>query len=212
MICTAISDKDIRKVKKQLSNAEMAEIRLDLTGFSLEEISEIFTLPLPFVVTFRPGKYDEEYRKQMIQHAIKSGALYVDIELEAPVTYINEMIEYAHPNKCEVIISYHNYEETPDKQKLEEIVEECFRKGADIAKVACMVNKTSDNARLLGLLESGKRLVTIGMGPKGIISRVISPFLGAEFTFVSPDDDPGTAPGQISFSAMNKILNILKEL
>ncbi len=41
-------------------------------------------------------------------------------------------------------------------------------------------------------------MVIIGMGEKGVITRVAAPMLGAEFTFASAETGKETAPGQIS--------------
>jgi len=75
-----------------------------------------------------------------------------------------------------------------------------------------MVNKIEDNSILLSLYQNGKRMVVFGMGELGKISRIISPFLGAEFTFASVDDTLNTAPGQISFDKLNYIHNEIRKL
>jgi 3-dehydroquinate dehydratase-1 len=49
------------------------------------------------------------------------------------------------------------------------------------------------------------------MGELGKISRIVAPFLGAEFTYASLTDDNATAPGQISYQRLNKyILEIMQ--
>jgi 3-dehydroquinate dehydratase len=51
------------------------------------------------------------------------------------------------------------------------------------------------------------------MGEAGKLTRIIAPFLGAEFTFAFADDFKSTAPGQISYSRMKSILsNLEKEI
>ena len=121
------------------------------------------------------------------------------------------MMVYAHVRQCDVIISYHNYEMTPELGELEQIMNKCFEFGADIAKIATLVNVNRDNSKILSLYKAPGRLVAIGMGELGKISRIVAPFLGAEFTYASLTDDNPTAPGQISYIKLNKyILEIMQ--
>ena len=91
-----------------------------------------------------------------------------------------------------------------------EIINRCFNSGADIAKIVCKVNSSKDNARLLGLLDSEKKLAVIGMGEKGKITRCLSPLLRGVFTFASISKGKETAQGQIAFSEMNEIQKVFK--
>jgi 3-dehydroquinate dehydratase I len=213
MICVAISDKDYRKCISVLTEVEMAEIRLDLTEYDEETIDLVFGQEIPLVATCRPDKMTEKEQYIKLRRAIEAGAKYVDIEIEANKEQREALVEVARKNNCKVIISYHNYTETPGLRELFNIVDECFNKGADVAKVATMVNSNSDNARLLSLYSEPKPIVAIGMGELGKISRIIAPLLGAEFTFAAEDLGEATAPGQISYSKMKALLDsIIKTL
>ncbi len=87
----------------------------------------------------------------------------------------------------------------------------CFELGADMAKIATMIKVNRDNSKILSLYKAPGRLVAIGMGELGKISRIVAPFLGAEFTYASLTDDNTTAPGQISYKRLNKyILEIMQ--
>jgi len=211
MICTAISEKDFKKCMDLVSLYEMAEIRLDLTGFDEDKVIQLFSKHKNLVATCRPDDIDDLERIKLLKAAIKAGAKYVDIEIESDKEFIDEIKRVAVEKKSDVIISYHNYEETPNQKELETIITECFFLGADVAKVACMVNNDKDNAAILSLFQLGKRLVALGMGEKGKITRVMTPFLGAEFTFSAPDQGEGTAPGQITTERMNEIYTIFRK-
>ena len=128
--------------------------------------------------------------------AVRAGARYVDVEIESSKEFIEDIKKTALENKCDLIISYHNYEETPDLKELVAIVAECFLLGADVAKAACMVIENKDNATILSLFRQGRRIIALGMGEKGKITRIAGPILGAEFTFAAPDQGEGTAPGR----------------
>ena len=122
MICVAISDKNINNCLATLERVEMAEIRLDLTEFDLDGIKKIFSHQKKLIATHRPDKHTEEERMKNLKAAIKAGAKYLDLEYESNENYRKEMISFAHANNCDVVISYHNYENTPDLEVLKIIL------------------------------------------------------------------------------------------
>ena len=69
-----------------------------------------------------------------------------------------------------------------------------------------------DNARLLGLLDSNKNVVVIGMGELGKITRIIAPILGSKFTFASLSRGKETADGQMENGKMKDMIGKLREL
>jgi 3-dehydroquinate dehydratase-1 len=212
MICASISEKDLNKCLSILEKVEMAEIRIDLAEFSNEEIKEVFSKGKKLIATCRPGKIKDNERVEMLKIAVESGATYVDIEYEAPMDYKNDLIDFAHKHQCDVIISYHNYDRTPELDELEKIVQSCYAQGADLAKIATHVNMNRDNSKILSLYKAPGRLVAIGMGDLGRISRIIAPFLGAEFTYASVDDGSATAPGQISYERLNQFIIEIQQI
>jgi 3-dehydroquinate dehydratase type I len=190
----------------------MAEIRLDLTRFTLEQIRQVFSLKKKLIATYRPVKGKEEEQKAQLKAAIEAGADYMDIEFECCEEYRKEMIEFAHKHNCDVIISYHNYECTPALENLRKIVAESFQKGADLAKIATMVKTNNDNAEILSLYKIPGRVVAFGMGNLGKITRIVAPFLGAEFTYAAMDEGEQTAPGQIKYSIMKAAIQQIENL
>jgi 3-dehydroquinate dehydratase-1 len=212
MICASIAEKDVEKCIQSIDKVEMAEIRIDLAEFNDDEIRKVFSRRKKLIATCRPGIIRDEERALMLKIAIESGSTYVDIEYEAPRDYKNEMIEYAHSHQCDVIISYHNYEKTPDLEELENIVRLCYQQGADLAKIATHVNVNRDNSKILSLYKAPGRLVAIGMGDLGRISRIVAPFLGAEFTYASLSDAEAIAPGQISYEKLNQFILEIQQI
>ncbi|MCX7987627.1 MAG: type I 3-dehydroquinate dehydratase [Bacteroidales bacterium] len=190
---------------------ELSEIRLDLCQFDKTQIEKIFSSGQKLIATCRPSpSMNENERLEILLTAIRSGAKYVDVEIETDYSLKQKIISEAIMRECDVIISYHNFDYTPTLEQLKIIVNQCFDMGANVAKVACMVREPSDNARLLALYHNGKRIVALGMGELGKISRIAAPFLGAEFTFASANDEFSTAPGQISYHKLNTIIELLK--
>ncbi len=212
MICVAISDKNIDNCIAALEHIEMAEIRLDLTGFGIEEINKIFSQPKKLIATMRPDNFSDQERIRKLKAAIKSGAKYVDLEYESTEEYRKELIDFAHRNNCDVIISYHNFKKTPDTEELNKILKKCFVFGADIAKIVTIARKNIDNSKILSLYNNPGRIIAFCMGNLGKLTRVIVPFLGAEFTFAAMDKGDATAPGQIVYSNMKSVIDNLEKL
>ncbi len=212
MICVAISDKNYEKCLSVMKKTEMAEIRLDLTQFTEDQVRQLFSLQKKLIATYRPCEGKEEERMKQLKTAIEAGADYVDIEFESSDEYRKELTEFAHKHNCDVIISYHNFECTPVLEELRKIVAECFQKGADLAKIATMVRANNDNAEILSLYNIPGRVVAFGMGNLGKITRIVAPFLGAEFTYAAMDEGAQTAPGQIKYSIMKSAIQHIEEL
>lgn len=212
MICISIKEPNFEACKKALQNVELAEIRMDEIGLNDSEIKELFASPVSLIATCRPGKIADKDRLGLLKKAIEAGADYVDIELEAPDNFKEDILQVAKNNDCKIIISYHNHEKTPSKRELEETLDWCFDSRADIAKIACMVNSNADNSRILSLYDTDRTIVAIGMGEKGKLTRIAAPLLGAPFTYASVSPCKETAEGQMDVDTMKNILETLKNV
>ncbi len=210
-ICVSIAEKTAEDCIRSLQGLEFAEIRMDKMQLLKDDLKKIFSQKTRLTATCRPAadRSDAE-RKELLLAAIDAGAAYVDVEVEASDEYKKEIIEKAKAAGCKAIISYHNHEKTPSRQELEKIIDWCFESGADIAKIACKVNKDGDNAKLVGLLDSERKLVVVGMGERGRITRVIAPLLGSAFTYASLSKGKETAEGQISIVKMQQIMELFR--
>jgi len=183
------------------------EFRFDLLDLNPFQVDEVVNSARKSIATYRPDSGDPDRQIQTMLTAIKAGANYVDIELEADSYYRNELIKEAREHGREVIISYHNFDHTPDAARLKKIVTSCKMAGADLVKIACQVKSQKDVQALMGSYQEDTRMVVIGMGKLGLITRVAAPFLGAEFTFASPDSQRQTAPGQIEREKLYELIN-----
>lgn len=210
-ICVSIAEKTVEGCMKALEGLSFAEVRLDalLENPTKAQVKEIFSKPLSLVATCREGRFSQSEQKEMLVCAIESGAAFVDVELEAAGNLRHAIVEAARKKGCKVIVSHHDFEKTPRRDELEAIVAKCFEAGAEIAKIACMVNSNSDNARLLGLLDGKRKLTVVGMGNMGKITRIAAPLLGAEFTFASIGEGKETAQGQMSVKELENAMEKL---
>lgn len=213
MICVSIANIDFEKCLDILNNEEFAEIRIDSLSFTEEQFIELFNKPLKTLATCREEGGVNPERIHLLKLAIDSGADYIDVEIEAEENYRKELVEYAKEKGCKVVISYHNFESTPDYYKLKSITETCFNMGADIAKIVTTVSNNKDRLNVISLYKTGKdNVVAFGMGEKGKLTRALSIELGAPYTYAMPDGGTAVAPGQISKSELKKQINSISEI
>jgi len=197
MICVSLSKIGFEECLSLAREEAFVEFRFDLLDLSPDQVSQAVAAAKRSIATYRPETGDPDRRIQTMMTALKAGATYADIEIDADSHYRKELLKAARSLGRDVIISYHNFESTPGAERLKKIAESCRKAGADVVKIACQVNETRDVQTLLGLYREGWRMAVIGMGEKGLITRIAAPFLGAEFTFASPRMGRETAPGQI---------------
>ncbi len=203
-LCVSLSDSNFQRCYAHAKQAEMAELRLDLIHFTEDELKTIFSLPTPLIATCRDGKFDEKEKIRQLKQAIRYGANYVDIEIDTPESLQKEIRSFAYKNNCKTMISYHNFVETPPLPKIEEIIVSARKLSPWKIKITTFANSKQDIASILSLYAKHPDLIAFCMGEKGIISRLTSLFLGAEFTYVSPDNNHITAPGQPDIETMKK--------
>lgn len=208
MICVSISH--LTQLDRVLAQgAALVELRLDLIAEDPEVLYERIGKDVKTVVTCRPETVSDTERARLLAACIHHGATYVDLELEADSGFTYPLIELAGEKACEVIISHHDFERTPSEETLQDLLGQCFQRGANVAKIATMVHDRDDLVRLFSLYRSRGRKVVLGMGDAGRISRVAGPYLGAEFTFAAPGEGSETAPGQLSFQELQDINKLI---
>ena len=210
MICVSLALPTLEECLAALDEGRFAEIRLDKTRFKPDEIRRLFSSPAVLIATCRPGAVSNETRAEALLTAISSGAAYVDIEVDAPSRFREKILEAARKKKCRIIISCHNFAETPATSVLARLIKKCFSRGADIAKVACRVKNTQDCVRLLSLYKTQKKVIALGLGELGVITRIAAPFLGAPFTYASLSPGKETAKGQLDIKTLETVFRILK--
>ncbi len=209
MICVPIVATTNRQaradMKKAAAIADLVELRLDY----LEEPPEVEMLlddrPLPVIVTNRPvregGLWEEDETRRVahLREAISLGAEYVDIEHDA-VGRLRDRLG------TRVIISYHNWGETPDD--LHEIARMLVGAGGDIIKIATLAKRVCDNFRLCQLASTtGVATIVVGMGPCGTPSRILAGKFGSYMTFGALSREFASAPGQITASQLVNVYN-----
>lgn len=219
MICISIREQNFEKCKEILAGNQrcgrLSELRGDLCGFSTSQVEELASLNPNLIITCRSnragGSKTEKEALELITAAIRHGAKYADVEIEASQDHLEYIKAYAVANSCKLIISYHNFTGTPSLDELCQIRTLCERKGADVVKIVTTAHSTEDATRVLSLYNIRKDgptipLIAFAMGEAGRFTRLSCLNLGAPFTYCSIDGAE-TAPGQYSADEAEQILS-----
>ncbi len=211
MICISIGHQDFETCNSLIEKYEFAEIRLDLCNFSKKQNQQLFNRSKKMLATYLVDiiTFESKAFTELID-AIDLGASMIDINIRWDMQVIKELIYYARKNSVDIIGSYHNFEMTPSKYELKEIIENIEKYDVDYKKVATNVCSVRDSAKLISLYDSNyHNLIVIGLGELGRIVRLASMKLGAPFTFASIDDKHQTASNQINYNDLTTMLNLL---
>lgn len=153
------------------------------------------------------GKSDiSDDKKLEIFQAVTPLVDAIDIELRSPI--ISEVIDFAKKNKKLVIVSSHNFNDTPEAAILEGVLQEALKKGADIVKIAAQANSIEDVNQLMmfTLKHKDDNVITMSLGSIGSISRLTFPSVGSLLTY-SYVGQP-SAPGQIPLERLQQDLRL----
>jgi len=200
-ICGCITTvADLDKAIAVAGQVALYEVRIDLIGTEWRSI--VGELPRPWIACHRSpseggqGSTDVSERLASLEEAVAVGAAFIDVEVAMPdVRHRARQVA----RNARLILSYHDFEGTPDAQALSDIVAREVQCGADICKLVTTCTSVDDNVRLLQLYRGVRQseLVAFGMGPMGALSRVLAPLHGASFTYASLADGHEPAPGQL---------------
>jgi 3-dehydroquinate dehydratase type I len=96
-----------------------------------------------------------------------------------------------------------------------EIAEKMKKKGADIIKIAVMAKTLNDTFSVIMLAQQlqEKKIphILIAMGKKGILSRVLTPFLGGTIMFAPLSAKGASASGQLTVKELRKAWGMIKK-
>ncbi|OHB46882.1 MAG: hypothetical protein A2099_02475 [Planctomycetes bacterium GWF2_39_10] len=219
MICVPIVTDNLEDTIKDMAEAskvaDIIELRLDyLKKPDLKLLLERRTKPV--IVTNRPvregGKFDgsEEERISLLKLAIQLQADYVDIEHDSIQHISRGTVLRAPTSKTKIIVSYHNFSETPDN--LSEVYNKLSQSIADVIKIVTYANDITDNIKIYQLLHQSKKpTISFCMGEYGIISRILYKRFGSYLTFASLQRGKESAPGQISIHELLNTYHIGKQ-
>lgn len=151
---------------------DMVEVRVDAFGERVDMGALRAATAKPIIVTNRGGAPVD------FAAAYGAGIDFVDVELGHD----------PGPRRERVVLSHHDFESVPD---LDALAREMRAAGCAHTKIAVTPRSFADNARVLATIAPGMTL--IGMGGRGLYSRILAPFFGSELVFTG-----NAAPGQFS--------------
>lgn len=196
---TSIGDAllDLKDVQKALDIIDLVELRIDylqdLTPASLAYLLETCkAYHLSTIVTNRvqeEGGYflgNEDQRIGYLQEAITLGADYVDIELHR--------YQELDKKRAKLIVSYHNFTETPSFNTLRAIQDRMAKTNADIYKIVTYP-KTRGDVQIINQLiaTSQGNVIFLALGELGRETRHNPKNY---LTYIALGAEKGSAPGQ----------------
>ena len=210
-ICVPIQcrsqEKAIEIWKSLKGKADLVEIWIDhIKDLELQNLLKEKFTPVVCVCKkpIEMGKFKGTYKQafELLSTAAQLGSDYIDI----PLSQINN---FKLKNKnCKLIYSYHNFTNTPSSSILLKKVKEMKKSGANVIKIATKIKSLQDSTRLILLANKIQELklphIIIGMGEKGVITRVLTPTLGGEMMFAAYNKSKASAPGQLTIEELKK--------
>jgi 3-dehydroquinate dehydratase type I len=215
-ICVPVIETTIGKAVKAVEEAgrvaDFVELRLDY----LKKPDWPLLLKnrkRPLIATLRRkqegGRYkgDEKKRMGLLREMVDQHVEYVDAELRSDKALLQDLIR--NKRKTRIILSYHDFDETPSMKKLEDIIDRMMRIGPNVIKIATYARSWEDNLKILSLIpyavKNNQTVVAFCMGEKGGMSRIFSPLMGAAWTYAAASEKQSSAPGQMTVGRMKAI-------
>ncbi len=219
MICVGIIEEDPDSMIEiaNSTGADLVELRLDyLKEFT--GISKLGKIKKPIIATCMPefegGRFagTEDDRIGVLRRAIDFSD-YVSIELHTESRVRDHLIRVAKEKGVEVILSFHDFNYTPERKEILSILRQEEKAGADIAKVAFMPKNPIDVLNTLAaVIENPTRIpvIAIAMGELGRPSRILGPIFGSFLTYASAGRGKESAPGQLTVEELRRVMNIIE--
>lgn len=206
--CLPIIKKNKKEVLKALTTKgyDFYEIWLDY----VKDLDEKFVINLSkkfkgkLIFVFR--RQNLEKSRLTLDERIKIISLLLKAEVFLDLDFLSqqEELEFLKQNhtKIKLILSYHNYHETPRLDYLQTLVNKMSRYNPEIFKISTFCKKEEDALSLLNFLlklkEQKLKYIVLGMGEKGLITRIFGSIWGNEITFAPKKLSEKSAPGQLT--------------
>lgn len=233
-ICASLMGRTIADLKREVATindlpVDILEWRADHFGkvqdletvkWALREIKPLIK-EKPLLFTFRSqsegGELDvkEPFYFELNRVIARTGEVdMIDIELFHDEQAITDFVRTAHEASVKVLMSNHDFQETPNKAELLARFAKMEALGADITKIAVMSKDGADSLVVLDTMnvlkeEATKPYIAIAMGDSGIITRLSGNLFGSAITYGSVGK--ASAPGQVPVQNLRLVLDALKE-
>lgn len=223
-ICLPIIKQSIPEVleiiEQQKNNFEIFEIWTDYLKENEEMIQNMLqdlanNFAKKIIVVFRRQNAEQinmpfEKRKTIIEKLADKN-IFVDLDIEQQT----RDLEFAKEKRAKTIASFHDYKKTPRTSALVEIIKKMEMFQPAIFKIATFCETEKDALHLLHLLldlkEEKKDVIILGMGEKGVITRIFGSLWGNEIVFAPEKGNEQSAPGQLTKEQLEKIFSMINK-
>lgn len=226
LICIPVAVKEPEVLLEKIilavrAASDFIEIRVDyLEDVNIDFSDVVSKTPAPLILTVRKRdeggffKFGEKKRTDILEKCIKAKPRFVDLELSMNRSTLDRLLELAEKHSVGVILSFHSFKNTPEREVLVQKIHEAAQKGVELVKIVTFAKEIEDNLVTLSLPQEGNNLglkiISFCMGERGIISRALCPFFGSYLTYAS--FETSTAPGQIDIEVMRRIHKLFYSL
>ena len=203
---------DLRRALRMRKPPDLFELRLDALFPRREEVEVALRhLRAPLIITARhpreggSNQLSLQKRRALLLRFL-SHAAYVDIELRSAGAFA-AILEAARTKRIRIIVSFHDFNETPRRLRLDEIASTAKSLGADLLKIATRTDTSAQLARLRDFFQRERldmKIAAMGVGRLGRVSRF-------EFARLCSDLNYGhlgtpQAEGQLSIRQLRRLL------
>ena len=209
-------EKQISYIQKENENI-LFEFRFDfLKDFSkIDQIlQKISKYKKQSIYTLRPlyegGKFSktDSERFTLITKIAKNSPMLLDLEYNA-LSKVSQLADFVDDNNIRVLVSWHNFEETPPNNILIDLIDSMrvFSNHIKIVTTARTIEDSINILQLYRLIDTNINLVAFSMGELGILSRVLCNVIGdSPFTYATIEK--AVAPGQLTINQMRSIYSL----
>jgi len=194
--------------------ADIIELRLD--GLRRHAGWEkLLKVDVPIILTNRAeleGGHFKGKERTRVDHLLKGideGVACVDIELSTSKPLLGEVVKAAKTQGTSLLITHHDFNETPSIDSLISIAKRMADAGCDIAKIVTFARTPRDALTVLDFLTQvpdsvAVPVVAFAMGDAGRLSRIAAPIFGSPIVYAAADEP--TAPGQFDVETTRRLL------
>jgi 3-dehydroquinate dehydratase I len=208
----------LEMVRANLTSYTYFEVWLDY----IENVDDAFIeqliklLKKRLIVVFRRQELEaismDSSKRKHILSLLGDSQVTVDLD----ITTQKDELDYLKkcPLGTKTIISYHNYEKTPNLAFLRRIVESMTPYHPGVYKIATMCHDENHAVRLMRLLvelkEKRLKYIILGMGKSGIVTRIFGTLWGNEMIFAPEIIAEQSASGQLTRNQLTTIFEAMK--
>jgi 3-dehydroquinate dehydratase-1 len=170
---------DLQRALRMRNPPDLFELRLDALFAIREELeATLRNLRAPLIITARhpreggSNRLSAQTRRTLLLRFLPHAA-FVDIELRSAGAFA-AVLEAARAKRIRVIVSFHDFDETPSRSRLDGIARAARSLGADLLKIATRTDNAAQLARLREFFASARLAMdtaAMGVGRLGRASR-----------------------------------------